>query len=102
MVDLADCASSRARAYGLTAEIHSTPDYTVTQAWAARLSEAGFGGMRYFLRHDPGQHLVGIALFGPAGVPHWAAAGGETGEVIAPSTLAEVEHRFGIRVVPTP
>src|SRR6185436_8997548 len=30
---LADCTSSRCRGFGLTGEIHSTPDYALTQAW---------------------------------------------------------------------
>jgi len=96
---LADCTSSRCRRFGLTGEIHSTPEYTVTQAWAAALAAAGFGGIRYLLRHDPGQLLTGIALFGPAGVAGWPF---DPSEPIGPGVIEEAEQRFGVRVMPTP
>jgi hypothetical protein len=96
---LADCASGRSREFGLTAEIHSTPDYKITQRWAAAFAAAGFDGVRYLLRHDPSQHLAGIALFGPAGSPAWPAPPAED---IGLDLLIEVERRFGLRVLPTP
>ncbi|HVR96085.1 MAG TPA: RES family NAD+ phosphorylase [Thermoanaerobaculia bacterium] len=96
---LADCAAGRSREFGLTAEIHSTPDYRVPQRWAAAFATAGFDGVRYLLRHDPSQHLAGIALFGPTGSPSWMAP---PPEEIGLSLLIEVERRFGLRVRPTP
>lgn len=48
---------------GLTAEIHSTSNYDLTQAWALALQEAGYDGIRYKARHDPRGQLVSIALF---------------------------------------
>ncbi len=96
---LADCASSRSREFGLTAEVHSTPDYRITQRWAAAFAAAGFDGVRYLLRHDPSQHLSGIALFGPAGSPPWPAPPPEEIEL---DLQLEVERRFGLRVLPTP
>ncbi len=96
---LADCTSGLCRRFGLTAEIHSNPDYTRVQAWAAAFAAAGFDGIRYLLRHDPSQRLVGIALFGPAG----AAEGSfRPGEPIGTELLVEAERRFGVRVMPTP
>ena len=68
-LSIADCTAEGARAWGVTAEIHSSPDYAQTQAWAAALAHSGFDGICYFLRHDPAQRLIGIALFGPAGSP---------------------------------
>ncbi len=96
---LADCTAPGSRAYGLTAEIHSTPDYAATRRWATAFAAAGFDGVRYFLRHDPAQRLAGLALFGPAGAPSWTAV---PPEPIGSALLAEVEHRFGVRVLPTP
>jgi RES domain len=96
---LADCSSGLCRELGLTAEIHSTPDYARTQAWAAALAAAGFDGIRYLLRHDPGQRLAGIALFGPGGV---AERPFHPGEPIHFEVIAEAERRFGVRVTPTP
>lgn len=99
-VELADCTSPRCREFGLTAEIHSTPDYTVTQRWAAALAAAGYGGIRYLLRHDPSADSVGVALFGPAGAS--SAQPITSGEPIGQDLLDEVEARYGIRVRPTP
>jgi hypothetical protein len=48
-------------------EIHTTPDYSITQAWASALAAAGFEGVRYLCRSDPGMRLVGFALFDRAG-----------------------------------
>jgi hypothetical protein len=38
------------------------------------MAAAGYPGVRYLLRHDPKQDLVGIAVFGPAGAPSEDAA----------------------------
>jgi hypothetical protein len=58
---------------GLTAEIHSTSDYNLTQSWALALHEAGYDGIRYKARHDPHGQLVSIALFGSDKPPRSAA-----------------------------
>jgi len=92
-VQLADCTSEAARAWGITAEIHSTPSYETTQGWAHALAQAGFDGIRYLLRHDPAQRLAGVALFGPS-QPQ------EQSPPISESLLREVRSRFGIQVVP--
>lgn len=96
---LADCSSGLCRKFGLTGELHSTPEYALTQAWAAALANAGFDGIHYLLRHDPGQRLVGVALFGPAGEPSWPFT---PGEPIGADIVSEAERRFGVRVVPAP
>jgi len=49
---------------GLTAAIHTTTDYALTQGWAKALRSAGYEGIRYKARHDPRGQLVSIALFG--------------------------------------
>lgn len=96
-IHLADCTSGLSRMFGITGEIHSTSDYSVTQRWAAGFAQAGFDGIYYLLRHDPGQRLAGVALFGPAGLAPWPAT---PGKPIGPEILTEAEHRFGIRVRP--
>ena len=97
-VRLADCSAGLARSFGLTAEIHSSPAYAVTQAWAAAFAAAGFDGIHYLLRHDPGQSLSGVALFGPAGPQPWPHAA----DPIGPDLIAEVNQRFGLRVLAFP
>jgi hypothetical protein len=96
---LADGSSGLCRKFGLTGEFHSTPGYARTQAWAAAFAAAGFDGIRYLLRHDPGQRSAGIAVFGPTGAADWAF---HPGEPISPGVIKEAEGRFGVRVVPTP
>jgi len=97
-LSVADCTAENARAWGITAEIHSSPDYKSTQAWASAFAQAGFDGIRYFLRHDPAQRLVGFALFGsesaPSGLPVAFS------QPIEKDLLRQVEDRFGLRVKP--
>ncbi len=97
---LADYASSRARGFGVTAAIHTTRDYAVTQAWASALRDQGFGGIRYLLGHDPSAREIGVALFGAAGETQGRSA--RDASAIGEEILHDVERRFGIRVVPTP
>lgn len=96
---LADCTSRRARAWGVTATIHSGQDYSLTQSWAAAFSSTGFDGVRYFVSHDPAQRLVGVALFGPAGSPRWPA--GRSAR-IAGELVRQAERSCGLRVLPVP
>jgi hypothetical protein len=98
-VVLANCAARRARAFGITAEIHTGPDYALTQVWAAAFATAGFDGVRYLLSHDPAQRCVGFALFGPGGrstLPVHAT------DVIGRNLIDQARRRFGIRVLPAP
>ena len=94
---LADCTEPRARFWGITGEIHSSPSYQETQAWAEAFARSGFGGIRYLLRHDPSQRLAGIALFGPAGSASEYPGGRR--QPISHELVREVENRFGIRVL---
>jgi RES domain len=96
-MNLADCTVQQARAWGITAEIHSTPRYEETQAWAHAFAQAGFDGIRYLLRHDPAQRLAGVALFGPAGSPPEFPA--DPGEPIGNEIIEKVHRRFGIQVI---
>ena len=93
---LADLSHPRAFGFGVTAEVHSIPDYRLTQSWAQALHEARFDGVHYLLRHDPSRTMAGVALFG---------AEGERREWPAPDTrpfgealLREASERLGVRV----
>lgn len=97
-ISVADCTSQQARAWGITAEIHSTPRYEQTQAWADAFAQAGFEGVRYLLRHDPAQRLAGVVLFGPAGSSPELPS--DPGEPIGTAVIEEVRRRFGIDVGP--
>jgi len=94
---LADCTRARARAFGVTAEIHATEEYGATQPWAAAFAAAGFAGVRYLVRHDPSGRSAGIALFGSAGEATWPVDA--TGPVDQ-ALCDRAARRFGIRVLP--
>lgn len=97
---LADCTSPRARGFGVTAEIHATDDYERTQSWAAAFDAAGFHGIRYLVRHDPSERLVGIAVSGRGGQARgWRV---RSTEAIPSALLSQAARRFGIRVAPAP
>jgi RES domain len=93
---LADCTSPGARAFGVTAAVHSTPDYELTQRWAFAFAEAEFDGIYYLLSHDPSAEEHGVALF--ADVSSWPQ--GST--PIPDDLIAEVQRRFGLLVVAAP
>ena len=98
-VRLADCTAARARGYGLTAEIHSTPQYDRTRQWATSFAAAGFEGIRYFARHDPSAGLRSFGLFGKAGAhPRRSTRSAP----ISIQLLERVANDFGIEVLPAP
>jgi hypothetical protein len=94
IVDLTD--STVLGLIGLTAEIHSTSDYNLTQGWALALQEAGYNGIRYKARHDPRGQLVSIALFGSAKPPRSAAKT----TTIPVDLIHEASTTFAIAVLP--
>lgn len=102
-LDLANLTSTRATGFGINAEIHSTLDYGKPQAWAESLRRAGFRGLRYAARSDPGLHARCVALFGRAGLHARAPAGLHTDEsrldLREARTLLEAR---GVLVVPIP
>lgn len=100
-VRLADLTSRRVLQFGVSASLGANEEYSASQAFAATALEAGFAGIRYWLRHDPAQRLYAIALFGDAGAstPERAAAV----EHENPETLLDqAQAAFGYRILPTP
>jgi hypothetical protein len=97
---LADCTSSRARRLGVTAAIHSTPDYALCERWAEAFAAARFAGIRYRVSHDPSTTEIGLALFGDEGVD--LSLDVDADGPIPPGVVAELRKRFGILVLPTP
>jgi hypothetical protein len=104
-VTVADLTSNLAIQYGVTSEIFSTTDYGLTQLWASALRQAGFGGIRYWARHDLAHSAGCLALFGPAD-PKTALAGFEVTNTAHLPTLVdlldELERGTGITVLPVP
>jgi len=100
-IRLADVCASAANSFGVNGEIHSTTDYVLTQQWASALALAGFAGVRYLCRSDPGMQLVGYALFdrvGEAPAGRWPGGGDRP---IGDELLQEAE-RYGLLVRPAP
>jgi hypothetical protein len=62
----ADTTVRAARGFGVTAELATITPYDLPQRWAAAFSAAGYGGVRYRVRHDPGGSRA-LALFDAAG-----------------------------------
>jgi hypothetical protein len=81
---------------GLTAEIHSTTDYNLTQGWALAFQDAGYAGIRYKARHDPRSQLVSIALFGSDKPPRSAAKT----TTVPVDLIHEASTTFAITVLP--
>jgi RES domain len=81
---------------GLTAEIHSTTDYNLTQGWALAFQEAGYAGIRYKARHDPRGQLISIALFGSEKPPRSAAKT----TAIPADLIHEASLTFAITILP--
>ncbi len=81
---------------GLTAEIHATTDYNLTQGWALAFQEAGYDGIRYKARHDPRGKLVSIAFFGSDKPPRSAAKT----TTIPVDLIHEASTTFAITVLP--
>lgn len=96
---LADCTARRARAFGITAALHSGDDYALTQDWATAFARGGYDGIRYFVSRDPAQRLVGVALFGPEGATDWPRG---RSRAIGGEMVERAERLFGIRVLPEP
>lgn len=100
---LANLTSTRATGLGVNAEIHTTLDYAKPWAWAERLRQAGFRGLRYAARSDPSLAARCVALFGGAGLHVRAPAGIHTDEAPLDTRRARrlLEAR-GVVVVPIP
>lgn len=98
-IAVADMTSRRASGFGITAEIGTILPYDCPQAWAAKLHEAGFWGIVYWLRHDPSR-AEGIALFGPQGERKRWKRGRE--HLISEELIRRLLMECGIEVVPIP
>jgi RES domain-containing protein len=103
-VTLADATSRTALGFGVTASLGAGQNYKPSHEFAAAAANEGFAGVRYLLRHDPSQSLIGVALFGPAG----AAARNDAAWPAVPDVEISQElieaaaDAFGYRVVPPP
>ena len=100
---VSDLTVKRALAAGVTASITAGADYAPPQALADAL-QAVTDGIRWRLRHDLSQRLVGVALFGQPGRDAARSRGrARTSTGPIPQSVREEAGRlFGYRVLPTP
>lgn len=66
MDDLADLTHEQAAEAGVTREINTIDDYTLTATWAVGTEQEGFTGLQYFPRFSTGRDMA-FAIFGDAG-----------------------------------
>jgi hypothetical protein len=98
----ANLAVQRARAFGLTLEIHTTVDLAVTRAWADALARTGFAALVAIPRHDVTGRQRSVVLFGTAGEhpPFGWRWDLDTGPL--PASLVDAMSAWGIRCLPIP
>jgi hypothetical protein len=104
-VTVADLTSNLAVQYGVTSEVFTTTDHGLTQLWASALKQAGFGGIRYWARHDVAHTAGCLALFGPADPSNSLAGFDLDNTDQLPSCTAlldQLEQETGITVLPVP
>lgn len=63
----ADLLSPKARAYGITGDVHTVDGLSSTRVWAQRLHEAGFRALLGKVRHDPALRERSLTLLDRAG-----------------------------------
>jgi RES domain-containing protein len=97
---VADLTDRRALQAGVTASLATSHDYDESNRLADQL-QGRLDGIRWRLRHDPRQELIGVALFGPAGLQADSDWPPTTSERAPLSLIREAEDNFGYRVVPT-
>ena len=95
----ADTTVRAARGFGVTAELATVTPYDMPQRWAAAFSAAGYQGVRYRVRHDPGGSRA-LALFGAAGErTRWRRGRRVT---VGDHMLARLAGETGLRVADLP
>lgn len=100
---IADFTDRRALAAGVTAALAGGVDYRPAQVVANSLDDAGFAGVRWRVRHDLAQALLGVAWFGPIGSQHEPNLVGLPTPEQAPipeDLVARACAEFGYRVLP--
>lgn len=97
---LADVTASRALEFGITAELGAGSDTDASRRFAAEVSEAGYDGVRYWVRHDPRQKSHGYAIFDVAGEStDWPNVASEP---LSDELIASAVRTYRYRILPQP
>ncbi|MBA2637426.1 MAG: RES domain-containing protein [Solirubrobacterales bacterium] len=97
-LELADLTKRAALAAGVTADLVHGADYTGVQMLASDVVELR-QGVRWRVRHDLEQELIGVALFGRLGTDA-SFARDEHAEPISPELQEQAGRAFGYEVLP--
>jgi hypothetical protein len=103
-LEVVDLTGREALRAGATAAIGAGADYTDAHRLANALQRSG-RGIRWRVRHDLEQQLLGIVIFGPRGAidsPSMSHLGETTTREITPQLVGRAERVFGYRVLPNP
>ncbi|MDV8006980.1 RES family NAD+ phosphorylase [Rhodococcus sp. IEGM 1318] len=108
-LQIADVTSNRAIEFGMTSEINTTIDYTLTQRWAEAFRSAGFDGIRYWARHEMSHTDACLALFAEGGDRTHSTARPSDYAVTTADALADrddlwtaLERETGIQILDIP
>ena len=89
--NLANITEPKVFIFGISNELCTMSDYSVTRAWAAAFHTAGFGGIWYHSRYSTAAKSRSIGIFG--------AAGEHDGDLCTQQTLTEVLTDMRVPVV---
>lgn len=92
-IKAAHVSTDGAFSFGVSSELCSMPNYSVTRQWAHDLQNAGFEGVWYHPRFTPGLSARALAVFG--------AAGEAEGEVHEETSFRKVLESMGVSVIDT-
>ena len=103
-VRLANLTDPAAASFGVddTYSTGSAAQYHLTQALSARLFDAGFEGILYFLRGDEAMRRTGVALFRPEDVQSWVSPISRWSTARIPADTRQAGIDFGIAVTRRP
>lgn len=91
-INLAKITGPGAFNFGISNELCSMPDYSVTRAWATAFHNAGFDGVWYWPRYSTAPKSRAIGVFGSAGEHE-----GDLGEQ---QSLTKILHDMLVPVAP--
>lgn len=103
-VRTADLTAKASRAFGITLDVSTGDDYSVSRRWATRLRQAGFRALQTVLRHDPSGRTRSVTLLdtGGAHAPFGWRWRTDVSRLDTDVELVTAVHAFGIGVADVP
>lgn len=98
-IEVVDLTDRRALAAGVTMAVTTGADYGASQDIASGMPRGAFG-VRWRVRHDPAQQLIGVVLLGTRGAQLGSPFGTTTTGPVERDLIRAAEDAFGYRVLP--